>query len=205
MKQKTVSNVHILFLCIFILLQTSSFNAMAPITTTITTGLSTLSTTYPFASLAITVGKAIGVSIASLGSYLAHKKNSRKPYKCFSPQENTNTTTHSSTTCYPLSSLEQEQLQGCQIVVENHSPGCTLTIDPSIHTQVHFEKENPKAEASNKRYTGPYYTRTEDWIKEHPFGQKIKDSLIRSPYTNQGKRAYEVTKNIDNCDGFKKK
>ena len=55
-----------------------------------------------------------------------------------------------------------------------------------------------------KRYNGPKYNRTEDWIKEHPFGQKIKKSLERSAYTNQGKRVFKVIKNVENCDGFKK-
>ena len=54
------------------------------------------------------------------------------------------------------------------------------------------------------QYNGPWYNRTEDWINEHPIGQKIKNSLERSQYTNQGKRAFKVIKDIEGCDGFKK-
>lgn len=56
----------------------------------------------------------------------------------------------------------------------------------------------------SKRYAGPWYNRTEDWIKEYPFGQKIKKSLERSGYINQGKRAFEVLENVEGCNGFQK-
>jgi hypothetical protein len=52
----------------------------------------------------------------------------------------------------------------------------------------------------NKRYDGPWYHRTEDWVKE--FEQKGK--LERSIYVNQGKRAFAVLENIKGCDGLKK-
>jgi filamentous hemagglutinin len=32
----------------------------------------------------------------------------------------------------------------------------------------------------------------------------IQDALARSDYVNQGKRAFEVTKKLDNCEGFDK-
>lgn len=54
------------------------------------------------------------------------------------------------------------------------------------------------------QYNGPWYNRTEDWINEHPVGQKIKNSLERSQYTNQGKRVFEIIKKLDGYDGFKK-
>lgn len=53
-------------------------------------------------------------------------------------------------------------------------------------------------------YLGPRYDRTEDWIKEHSFGQKIATSLQRSRYINQGKRVFKVTEDIEDCDGFEK-
>lgn len=53
-------------------------------------------------------------------------------------------------------------------------------------------------------YLGPQYDRTEDWIKEHPFGQKIAKSLKSSKYTNQGKRVFRVIEEIEDCQGFKK-
>jgi hypothetical protein len=52
----------------------------------------------------------------------------------------------------------------------------------------------------NKRYDGPWYHRTEDWIKKF----KEKDKLERSMYINQGKRAFELLEDIEGYDGFKK-
>lgn len=46
------------------------------------------------------------------------------------------------------------------------------------------------------------YVRTEDWINEDPFGQKIKSSLKRSQFINQGKRVYKVVGDIEKFDGF---
>lgn len=60
------------------------------------------------------------------------------------------------------------------------------------------------AQAPKPYYKESQYDRTEDWIKEHPFGQKIADSLQRSRYINQGKRAFKVTEDIEDCDGFEK-
>lgn len=54
--------------------------------------------------------------------------------------------------------------------------------------------------AENRRYEGPWYNRTEDWVKEF----KDKNKLERSIYVNQGKRAFKVLKDIEGCDGFKK-
>jgi hypothetical protein len=78
----------------------------------------------------------------------------------------------------------------------------TATQQSDVDKAKHSASQNDSDK--EKRYDGPKYHRTEDWIKEHPFGQQIKNDLIRSGYVNQGKRAFEVLKNIDECTSFKK-
>jgi hypothetical protein len=70
---------------------------------------------------------------------------------------------------------------------------------PRITTPILKLTQKPKI-----YYLGPQYDRTEDWIKEHPFGQKVAQSLKASKYTNQGKRLFKVIEEIEDCDGFKK-
>jgi hypothetical protein len=64
-------------------------------------------------------------------------------------------------------------------------------------------KSKEKAEAKT-RYEGPTYERTEDWVKNHPFAQEIKDALQKSDYINQGKRVFEITKKLPGVTGFNK-
>jgi hypothetical protein len=84
-----------------------------------------------------------------------------------------------------------------------------LPIEPIVSELIHTAEAvdvigNKQHEESKGRYDGPTYHRTEDWIVHHPFGQLIQDALARSDYVNQGKRAFEVTKKLDNCEGFDK-
>ena len=68
----------------------------------------------------------------------------------------------------------------------------------------HAATKQVESENKEKRYDGPKYNRTEDWIKEHSFGKKIKEWLQRTDYTNQGKRAFKILKDIEGCNGLKK-
>ena len=110
-------------------------------------------------------------------------------------------------TCSYDKTIEQQKIaeHGC------FQPNDQIKQSSSSSQEKPSVKEKPKLNdrkkddcEEKKQYNGPWYNRTEDWINEHQFGQKIKKSLERSQYTNQGKRAFKVIKDIENCDGFKK-
>jgi hypothetical protein len=82
--------------------------------------------------------------------------------------------------------------------------GCGFPIEVPKDNYIYQHAAKKDDCGEKKQYAGPWYDRTEDWINEHPFGQKIKKLLERSQYTNQGKRAFRVVQNIENCDGFRK-
>lgn len=106
-------------------------------------------------------------------------------------------------TCFPAPEIEPINENGCfDPTKQNDLPLFNaLQKDPVAGND---KGRYQSAEPEKKRYDGPLYARTEDWIKDHPFGQKIKDALERSPYTNQGKRAFKVIKKIEEYDGFDK-
>ncbi len=119
--------------------------------------------------------------------------------------------------CIEIEFIPKEITKGCFPAPEIETINDNGCFDPTQHNDLPLfnalEKapatENVKgryqgAEPEKKRYDGPLYARTEDWIKDHPFGQKIKDVLERSPYTNQGKRAFKIIKKIEEYDGFDK-
>jgi hypothetical protein len=112
---------------------------------------------------------------------------------------------------------------GCRIIVpstENEygvAPGFTAAdsnnknnshVFPVIENTapiISMQQAHGEVEVENKQYPGPWYERTEDWVKEHPFGQKIEKNLVRTKCTNQGKRVFKVAEKIKEvCDGFKK-
>jgi hypothetical protein len=108
--------------------------------------------------------------------------------------------------CYRISDVIRDNDIGCTIVVEQQeSPvGCIFPKEETNATILCLENTQKGFEGEAKRYGGPKYYRTEDWIEEHPFGQEIQKSLERARYINQGKRAFKLTNNIHGCDGFKK-
>ena len=53
------------------------------------------------------------------------------------------------------------------------------------------EKEEVKT-----RYEGPTYERTEDWVKNHPLPDEVKNAFERTNLGMQGKRAYRLKKKI---------
>src|SRR4029079_7530048 len=65
------------------------------------------------------------------------------------------------------------------------------------------DKNNPvdkgeKEEKEKERYDGPEYTRTEDWIKNSPFGKYFE----RLNKGMQGKRAFRLKKKIPEVTGI---
>jgi len=172
---------------------------------------------------------AVVAEIAALGAagfvfYYVHRRSQKNNPPCFSlePVQDCIPTKH--VPCFTPAEVAKQYSGPCVIRVDNQykpaeptpylksdevSVGCEFPIEVVTVSTLAFQDTqkdvSPKnSETENKRYEGPYYARTEDWIKDHPFGQKIKNSLERSIYTNQGKRAFEVVKKIENCDGFKK-
>jgi hypothetical protein len=86
-----------------------------------------------------------------------------------------------------------------EIPENNIDKGCEFPViveKPELHHAATTQTDG----AEHKRYEGPWYNRTEDWVKEF----EHKGKLERSIYVNQGKRAFKVLTDIEGCDGFKK-
>jgi hypothetical protein len=180
-----------------------------------TAGTVALTVACPPAGIALAVGQVVGLGVLACVMYCKHRSNSRTQIKndgCFTP-DSRNTTPIITGCHHPISDVpvvcdiragqadlptklvhevpEQVRDTGCVFPAERQQP----LLHNAAATQTEVDK---------KRYDGPTYHRTEDWVKEHPFGQKIKDCLERSMYVNQGKRAFEVLEDIEGFDGFKK-
>ena len=176
-----------------------------------------MSIVCPPAGAAIAIGEIIALGAVGIGMYCMHKKiqKQRKEKEgCFSD----NSSINKSPDC-AMPRIPVEEHAVCKIPInstdelneiipykksEELDVGCALLIEVPKDTYVHQHDAKKDDCREEDQYTGPWYNRTEDWINEHPFGQKIKKSLERSRYTNQGKRAFKVIENIQNCDGFKK-
>lgn len=186
-----------------------------------TTAVLALSTVCPPAAAVVAVAEIVALGVVSVGMYCTHKKleKNKKTDGCFSQDD---VLKHSQNAgCYTPDIPYIHTLPS--------TPGCTITVEkPRTAETIPYEKPegmndvytfpievvrdsimhqhdtNRDGSDEKKQYNGPWYNRTEDWMNEHPFGQKIKKSLERSQYTNQGKRAFKVIENIENCDGFKK-
>ena len=172
-----------------------------------------LSLACPPAGAAIVIGEIIALCGVGIGMYCMHKKieKQRKEKKgCFSEKNPINSLPDCRMPKAPV-----EELAVCKIPISNANEineiipyqksqerdvGCAFPIEVPKDTHSHKYDNGEEKE----HYNGPWYNRTEDWINDHPFGQKIKKSLERSQYTNQGKRAFRVVQKIENCDGFKK-
>jgi hypothetical protein len=130
---------------------------------------------------------------------------------CAYPIENPSP--HISTGCFeieihPLDNYSKNSCNKNDAKAITSNNGCFPQSETNEQLSFYSQEKNSEKKkdvyVAKEQYNGPWYNRTEDWIDEHPFGQKIKKSLERSKYTNQGKRAFKVIENIDNCDGFKK-
>lgn len=183
-----------------------------PISSTV--GIIAISGFFPPAAAAVAIGEVIVFGVAGLFMYCMHKKmekNKQKQQGCFS-EKNEYLEQGCPAPEQPIEiiacgiPIAQEKITEIIPYVKSEDiiVGCEFPIEviPETNIQLHdIQKDDSK---EKEQYNGPWYNRTEDWIEQHPFGQKIKKSLERSQYTNQGKRAFQVVKKIENCDGFNK-
>lgn len=182
---------------------------------TATAAVVAVSIACPPAGVALAVGEVIACAVAGFSLYKMHKsmQKERAQNGCFSHKIDQ----RGLSDC-KMPKIEPTKKTGCAIPVVLHTgdeiipyqktqeikADCAFPVEMPENVNIH-KHDVKKDDASEKdQYPGPWYNRTEDWINEHPFGQKIKKSLERSAYTNQGKRAFKVTENIKDCDGFKK-
>jgi hypothetical protein len=182
-----------------------------------TTMVVTLSTLCPPAATIVAVAEAVTLGISGFIMYRAHKKSekNKKNDGCFSEWSSEDVPKNKS--CYPSYPVAIDPVIGCGKVenpintieiipymqLEDINDSCNFPIEV-VEQSVFCATVTLDEGKDNRQYGGPWYNRTEDWINEHPFGKKIRSSLIRSDFTNQGKRAFKVVKKIENCDGFNK-
>lgn len=176
-------------------------------------GTAVLSVACPPAGIAAIVGQVAAWTVLGCVMFCRHRKAHQYESQhkgCFS-SESRNNTTPVATGCYqPV----QDVPFVCDIKAGQPDLLTKLVheipenvVDKSYEFPIHAEKPvlheaatTQAGDNENKRYDGPWYNRTEDWVKEF----KHKDKLERSIYINQGKRAYKVIKKIEECDGFDK-
>jgi hypothetical protein len=179
-----------------------------------TAGTAVLSVVCPPAGIAAVIGQVAAATILGCVMFCKHRKAHKYAslHKgCFSPESRNGATTPTVTGCYkPVQDVPLVcDIQAGKVdlptklvheIPENSiDKGCVFPIqveEPLLHNAVTTQTEVD----GNKRYEGPWYNRTEDWVKEF----KYKDKLERSIYINQGKRVFKVLKDIEGCDGFKK-
>jgi hypothetical protein len=179
-----------------------------------TAGTAVLSVACPPAGIAAAVAQGVAWTVLGCVMYCKHRKAHKYELQhrgCFTPESRHGTTASVASGCYqpvqevPLvcdiraGKLDLPTKLVHEIPVSNVDQGCAFPIHaekPELHNAATIQTD---CDAS-KRYEGPWYNRTEDWVKEF----EHKDKLERSDYVNQGKRAFKVLKNVEVCDGFKK-
>ena len=204
-----------------LLVWTSLLHADGFVTQSTTTVVAALSTVCPPVGAVVAVAEVVALGVVGVGMYCARQKleKNKKFDGCFLQDDVLKQS--QSTGCYPVDIPYYRDLNvppGCIITVEKlrttegfayekpegMNDACAFPAEIVRDSIMHHYEANKDDGDEKKQYNGPWYNRTEDWINEHPFGQKITNLLERSQYTNQGKRAFRLIKNIENCDGFKK-
>lgn len=197
-----------------------------------TAGVMALSVLCPPAAAAVVIGEVAALLAVGLGTYCAYRKIQKDKERsqfvcddvhstdqnhggCFAQAE----PVQSVIECFPPVDNISERVQDRTIIVENstktdviltdevprvNDAGCAFPVAIQEPSALCFKDAEKDTEGEKKRYDGPLYARTEDWIKDHPFGQKIKKNLSRSVYTNQGKRVFKVDQKIEDCESFNK-
>ena len=180
-----------------------------------TAGTAVLSVVCPPAGIAAAIGQVAALGILGYVMFCKHRKSHKyeaQHHGCFFPESGNGVSAPVATGCYQpvqevpiVCGIKAGKLDlPTQLVHEipkdiGLAQGCAFPIhieQPILHHAATTQTDG----VENKRYEGPWYNRTEDWIKEFEY----KDKLERSGYINQGKRAFEVLKNIEGCDGFEK-
>jgi hypothetical protein len=166
----------------------------------------------PPAGIAAAVCQGVAFGILGCVMFCKHRKAHKYELQhrgCFSPESRNDTPTV--TGCY-------EPVQNVPVVCDIKAgkadlptklvhevpkdpvdKGCAFPIIVE-NSELYHAATTQTDVAENKHYNGPWYNRTEDWLKEF----EHKSKLERSIYINQGKRAFKVLKDIEGCDGFKK-
>jgi Pretoxin HINT domain len=185
-----------------------------PISTTLSIVALPVFAACPPAGIALAVGQAVTFGVLACVMFCKHRKAHHYEPRhtgCFSPENRNDVTTPIATGCYqPI----QEIPFVCDIKAGKQDFPTTLVheipeqvIDKGCAFPIHAEKpvlHNAATKQTDcdqqKRYEGPWYNRTEDWVKEF----KQKDKLERSEYINDGKRVFKTTDDIADCNGLKK-
>lgn len=191
------------------------------IESTVTSGIvAALAVVCPPAAAVFVAAEVVAFGIVGCVMYCVHRKSSKnsvKPSGCFSSDSPTNKIQDSKPVgCYhPMPDCPV----GCDIKVGKETETAKITPYEKpevINVNCEFPRETIESPTlhhaaitqsdcdEHKRYNGPWYNRTEDWIKDHPFAQKVKYYLERSEYINDGKRVFKIIHDITGCNGFKK-
>ena len=183
-----------------------------------TAGTAVLSVVCPPAGIAAAIGQVAALGILGYVMFCKHRKSHKyeaQHHGCFFPESGNGVSAPVATGCYqpvqevPIicdikaGKLDLPTKLVHEIPENNIDKGCEFPIyaeKPVLHESA--AKQSVSDE--NKRYDGPKYNRTEDWIKEHPVGQKAQNKLERTNDVIQGKRIFKVIKKIDGCNAFKK-
>lgn len=173
----------------------------------------TLAVACPPAGIAVAIGQ-ITFGVLACVMFCKHRKAHKYELQhkgCFSSESRNEAITPVATGCY-------QPIQNVPVVCDIKAGKPDLPtkliheipenkIDKGCEFPIHAEKPELYHAAVTqidggevKRYNGPWYNRTEDWVKDFEHAGK----LGRSIYINQGKRAYEVLEKIKGCDGFEK-
>ena len=177
-------------------------------------GTVTLSAVCPPVGIAAVIGQVAAFGVLGCVMFCKHRKAHKydlQHHGCFSPESRNSATTAIATGCY-------QPVQDAPIVCDIKAGKLDLptqlvheipenNIDKGYEFPIYVEQpilhEAATAQTDgdeNKRYNGPWYNRTEDWVKEF----EHKNKLERSGYINQGKRVFAILEDIKGCDGLKK-
>jgi len=179
-----------------------------PFSTTATTVvLPAVTAACPPAGVALAIGQVIACGVVACVIFCKHRRDARHNIKhdgCFTPESRNATPVV--TGCYQpipdvpvVCDIKAGKLDLPTVFV-NEIPekvvdkGCEF---PAERQQpiLHHAAQTQTDVGDKKRYDGPTYNRTEDWVKEF----EHKDKLERTDHFKQGKRAFKV-----GCNGFRK-
>jgi hypothetical protein len=179
-----------------------------------TTGTVVLTLACPPAGIAVAACQGVALGVLGCVMFCKHRKAHKYELQhkgCFTPESRNGTTAPVATGCYETvkdvpfvcdikaGKVDLPTKLVHEISQNSVEKGCEFPIHvekPELYNTATTQTDGGEA----KRYDGPWYNRTEDWIKEF----EHKDKLERSIYVNQGKRAFKVLRDIDGCNGFKK-
>ena len=179
-----------------------------------TAGTVVLSVVCSPAGIAAVIGQVAAFGVFGCVMFCKHRNAHKYELQhrgCFSPESRNGATAPVATGCYqPV----QDVPFVCDIKAGKQDLPTKLVheipenvIDKGCEFPIYAEKPElynaattQTDDTENKRYDGPKYHRTEDWVK----GFKYRDKLRWTDHFNQGKRLFKVLKKIEDCDTLKK-